>query len=146
MIKHNNPKSDFIYDLNSFAESYLKKESIEIKHVDLPYLDYLRFRHRRIQVKPRSIIKSDEFLCPAGYEDKLKALEKRMTEGSDLNPFLTKTINDGLFEDDLLNYWAIYHFHLADSIDPKNPGFSSRSDKILLAIVNDTTVYMLKVV
>ena len=64
MIKHNNPKSD----LNSFAESYLKKESIEIKHVDLPYLDYLRFRHRRIQVKPRSIIKSDEFLCPAGYE------------------------------------------------------------------------------
>ncbi|MCR5176036.1 MAG: hypothetical protein K6C05_04230 [Anaerovibrio sp.] len=142
---YNDPNINLVDDLNKYAEKILKQHNISIKHKDSAYLDYMRYLHRRIPIKPRNILKSDVFSCPLEYENALKSMEQKIENGSNLNPYLTKSIDNGLFEDNLLNYWNIYHFHITDKLDNRNSKFSARSNMLLLAIVNDETVYMLQI-
>lgn len=126
-------------DLDDYARSVLLTSGDGvIKHEDFPLLDLMRYRRRKLPVITFNILRSKEFTCPAEYEDALKFFESQATSGADLNPFLSKQVEQLKSEDDMLTDWGIRHFHLSTE---KKGDFMKRSGRLLLAMVVGDTIY-----
>jgi hypothetical protein len=79
---------------------------------EIPYL-YFNFKKRIISQQPRKIMKANDFNCPANLLSGLDNLERKIIDGEDLTPHLSKSVSrnyEGV--DYLLNDWGIYHLHL----------------------------------
>lgn len=57
---------------------------------------------------------SKQFKCPEDYEQALKEFVRQVTTDEDLSKFMSTKSRwiKRKFNDDLLNDWGIYHFHL----------------------------------
>lgn len=109
---------------------------------------YCEMELRVLNVKPRKIEKSREFLCPAGLEDGLKELENAIEIGLPLNPFMSKNISNVAYQDKFINDWGLFHFHLGTELDKNDPRFKARTGNLLIAYVDlrsDDTIYFLQV-
>lgn len=136
---------DLKKDVENIALSQFKRMGVKPSgKKDIVY-EYFNLRKKLITKKPRLIRKSKEFNCPAGYEEKLKSLERDILLGNDLNKYQGKKALLPVFPDGLLNDWNIVHFHIGNKPDKNDPRFSERSDYLLFAWVSETIVYFIQV-
>ena len=136
-----NFKCDLILDAEGFYSAYLKQKGVVLKHGNDAILDYFIYSLRIPVAKSRKVLKTAGFVCPQGYEEKLKYIENAITTGKDLSPFMTKNTRDLNKEDLLLNDWGIYHLHLSDEMQN---GYIERSSFLLLALISDENVYFIE--
>lgn len=96
---------------------------------------------RKIENTRRSVHVSKEL---QEKEDKrIDLIVKKIIDGDDVNPYLSKTIEEIGFNDMLLNDWGIYHFHLGEKID--SSGFIERTKDVLFGIITDHDAYLIDI-
>ncbi|MBL7841926.1 MAG: hypothetical protein JNJ75_17395 [Cyclobacteriaceae bacterium] len=105
---------------------------------------YFNLHNRLIEPKPRVVLRSQEFQCPAGYENAINELITRIAVGEDLTPFLSKKLKDLSYNDDLINDWDIYHLHLGRVLEPAGE-FIVRSGPVLKARFDDDHAYFINI-
>lgn len=104
---------------------------------------YFNAIRRRISPRARIVIRSKEFSCPADLQGGLTDFERKITHGEDINPHLSRGLKKVTYNDDLLNDWGIYHFHLGQKHDAD--GFIERTGPVLFAHVGETEFHEINV-
>ena len=87
----------------------------------------------------RTIEKADSFSCPGPLQQGLDGLEKAFSNGAEVWPWQSKLIDQPSFEDGLFNDYRVVHFHLGSGTD--KGGYISRTNELLFAVVDATSVY-----
>ena len=66
-----------------------------------------------------------------------------LSKGLNVNPFLSKSVNDLTYSDGLLWDFGMHHFHLSRKVE--GSGFVERSDYLLFAMIKDTEAFFVDV-
>jgi len=103
---------------------------------------FFNIKKRRIYPVARRLSESRNLSCPVENQAGYEALKKKIINGEDITPHLSKTILSDNYEDYLLNDWGIHHFHLGESIDNN---FAERTGPLLFALIKDTDAYCINV-
>lgn len=143
--KMNNIRIDLCSDYEKFLEKYMESFVQVRKSKDDAVMDFFRLQRRLIEQKPRKILKAKDLKCPERYENKLRYLEDCIVKGRNLLPFMSKGIRNLESEDLLLYDWGIFHFHISDEKEEKS-SFMKRSDYLLMAYLEDDSIYFLDIV
>lgn len=101
---------------------------------------HFNYRKRAIDVRPRAVEQSAEFVLPADQVAGYEALKAKIEAGEDVRPHLSTQLTDPDYDDPMLNDWGIHHFHLGTSPHPTRPGFVARTGPLLYARVLDDQV------
>lgn len=104
---------------------------------------YFNLKRRLITPTSREILFSKKFKCPDDLKDGLEKIKKRVKNGDNLLPYLSKNLNDLDYDDDMLNDWGVYHLHLGEEI--KDSGFVERTGPLLFARFDDEFAYFIDV-
>ena len=139
---------NLIDELNEWAYRELTENGFQNVNHEQALEQFCGFEIRILERKPRKICKSQEFSCPDEYKDKLEILEKAVRTGENLTPYMTKSILDVDYMDEMLNDWGIMHFHLESIADQRDPRFIQRSNYLLLVYIDpddDGTMYFLQI-
>jgi hypothetical protein len=133
--------SDWIAQLRSHLIQVQGWDADEVKSLDnrdvrIYYFESLR---RRLALRARVLKVADDWQCPPGHEAGWKVLRKKVRDGKDLNPHLSKGHSSLLNRDGLLAEWGVHHFHLGTEQDPKNSGYMKRTGPLVYALVDDDT-------
>ncbi|KKB71298.1 hypothetical protein [Burkholderia pseudomallei] len=131
----------FHRDVDDIVESLISfvglKHSKDVPHLSEGLYRWLDFRMRYIDPVPRRIVASNRFpmRLSGATETGLRAIEKRVLDGSDLNPFQGKRLI-GLHDtsatkrqmrtDLLWADWGIHHLHLTDAPISEGASLASR--------------------
>lgn len=140
---------DFIEDLEKIAHFLLKTKGYSDEdlsnYAGNLLLVYFKNEQLTIIPKPRQVMYSKQFKCPEGYEQALKEFVRQVTTGEDLNKFMSTKSRwiKRKFNDDLLNDWGIYHFHLTKRFH--DDGTAKRSKYQLFACCDDNTMYLVQI-
>lgn len=108
---------------------------------DVP-VHYFNAAQRRISARPRTLLVSDTFECPAEHQAGWDLIQQKVKDGEDLTPHLSKLINNPEDTDPMLNDWGVYHLHLGTDIQN---GFARRTGPLLFARVTDEHFYAVDV-
>lgn len=108
--------------------------------------EYLNLLKRLLPEKHRKVFVSKELICPTELQSGFENLKRKIENGENLKPYLSKLIDDLNFNDPLLNEWGIYHFHLGINPDNKNPVFIERTGPVLATRIVDDTVYFIDII
>ncbi|WP_323161879.1 hypothetical protein [Pseudomonas fluorescens] len=108
---------------------------------DVP-VHYFNAAQRRISVRPRTILISDTFQCPAEHLAGWELIQQKVKGGQDLTPHLSKYITRTKKTDLMLNDWGIHHLHLGTRIEN---GFVERAGPLLFARITDEHFYAIDV-
>ncbi len=141
---------DFITDIENIYTQRLMDENVRRDPNGDPILDWCRYQKYLIRVGKRKVVKADTFQCQPGYEEKLRFLEEKITNGDYLGSFLSKSVKDlkknRLLEDYFLFDWNLFHFHLGDKgYTPDGSGFVDRTEYLVVAWVTHDTAYLVDV-
>ena len=104
---------------------------------------YHKMTRRRIAPKQRQVKVSSQFTCPKQYRIGLSNLKRAIAIGDNLHPFMSRQIKKLSSHDRLFDYWWLHHFHLGDTIGQH--GFVTRTQHILMALVDEEYVYFISV-
>ena len=105
---------------------------------------YLGIQRRLIPKRPRTIHKSEGFLCPTQYLLSLAELERMIAIGNDLMPYISKRIENLNYADAMLNEWGVHHLHLGERkrINRNRNGcFVERTRELLFCYFTDSDAY-----
>ncbi len=135
---------DLYSDWLSIVKDELDKVKINTSNLagDKLSLAYLNLRKKAIRPIARNVFKSRSFSCLSTHVNGLIKLEKKIEAGDDLTPYLSKSILNPSFHDDLLNHWGIYHLHLGEVI---KDNFVARTGPLLYARFDENSAYFLDV-
>lgn len=134
---------DFSSDWRNILKDRLRKSGFEPSSTDDDIsLQFFNLNHRLISNKPRKILFSNEFYCLPKRNDGLQLIIKKIENGLDLTPHLSKDIADLDYQDTLLNDWGIYHLHLGTKL---NNGFVNRTGPVLFVRFDDEYAYFINV-
>jgi hypothetical protein len=135
---------DFRKDYSLILMKELSSLGIEIDQTmpseEIPYI-YFNFEKRKIPQQARRIIKANDFTCPSDLSLGLDNLERKIINGDDLTPHLSKSVfrnYEGV--DYLLNDWGIHHLHLGIEMEGK---FVKRTGPVLFCIVTEEVIYFI---
>ena len=114
------------------------------KDEDVFYLHSVLMK-RIISTHPRDIKYANTFVSPTdpNLSNGLEELKDKIRNGENINPYLSKTLDNILFFDGMLFDWGIYHFHLGSVTEGEK--YSGRTGDILYAFVTNETVYFLTI-
>lgn len=104
---------------------------------------FFTLQERLIPAKPRKVLKSKDFNCPAEFQDGLKLLEDKIKAGEILKPHLSRKLKNLNSSDGLLFDWSIYHLHLGSDI--KKDGYVNRTGPLLYARFDNENAYLINV-
>jgi hypothetical protein len=102
---------------------------------------YFSLQKRLITQIPRDIKKSSGFNCPIDLIPGLDLLERKIKNGEDLKPHLTRKLKNLDDIDGLLYDWDIFHLHLGVGIE--TDGFVKRTGPLLYAKFDNKTAYFI---
>ncbi|MBN7769827.1 hypothetical protein KUV44_17610 [Marinobacter daepoensis] len=122
-------------ELTAFGYSYDKSKSLTINSERL-----FNLRRRIPSTKPREIIRSKEFSCPAENQVGLKKLESEIKNGKDIRYYLSKGITNLDYNDKTLDEWGIHHLHLGTVLEKK---FVKRTKNVVFVIFLDSQAVFL---
>lgn len=106
-------------------------------------IQFFNLDHRLVSSVPRSVEISQEFICPPDLQHGLNIVRKKIEDGEDLTPHLSKGIlRDGL--DGLLNDWGINHLHLGTEL-MDDGRFMKRTGPVLFVRFTRDTAYFIGV-
>ena len=74
--------------------------------------------------------------------DGIDSVQKKLEQGGDVTPHMSKGILDGSFTDLLLSDWGIYHLHLGLSMDGN---FIKRTKEVLFVFIHESQAYFIDV-
>jgi len=137
---------NFMHDWIDFLRTQLQSYGFSTSQTDTQQglcQRYLNFLKRKISPIPRIILKSQEFSCSDEMKPGLEIVERKILQGTDLTPHISKRIGDLDYDDALLNDWGIYHLHLGTSIDTS--GFIARTGPLLFARFDEANAYLINV-
>ncbi len=123
-----------------------KLSSLAIRELLYKYFDYLGrlIPETNFNVYLSNELKLNSLYCK--YTKTIQHIISRFQKGWSLYPYLSRDIENILFNDDyLLLSGGFYHLHLGNSSDPKNPPFVKRTDDLLIAHVNTNGVYLIDI-
>lgn len=104
---------------------------------------YFNVLKRRIELRPREVLRSQGFTCPPQFTTALDGIETKARAGEDLNPYQSKGIREADVLDRLLNDWGIHHLHLGSSTD--SSGFVERTGPLLFTRIDPDRLFMIAV-
>jgi hypothetical protein len=137
---------DFCSDWANLLRNELDLMGCPAENNDSPFdvcVKYYNSLLRQPTVRPRIILKSREFTCPADHQAGLIVLEDKVKNGQDISPYLHNKLSNSAYNDGLLNDWGIHHFHIGEI--GKQSGKVSRTGPLLYALVKDDHFYMIDV-
>ncbi len=134
---------DFYYDWINILQSELINFGYQLPELSQREIAiaYYNFKKRLIEPRKRSILKSNNFICPSGYEIGLNTLESKIKLGEDLMSYLSKKIMQHDYNDPMLNHWGIYHLHLGENVDIS--GFIERTRPVLYVKFDSNFAYFI---
>lgn len=111
---------------------------------------YANLQLRSIGVRPRQVSHSAELVARTLRPDiaaALASIERKFTEGGNVNPHLSTNLHDPLYNDPLLNEWGVHHLHLdlPSGRPARRPGYVRRADQLLFVFVTPTRALFLDV-
>ena len=141
-------KANFKSDLFTMARQQLVEEwgpeaqQIPDGSVVTAFLDSLR---RRPAIRARRIWIADDFQCPSSHEEGWKAVQKKIVDGDDLGPHLSRRHDSLDTLDGLLNEWGVHHLHLGMALLSNGSGRIERTGPLLFARITDDDFYAINV-
>lgn len=139
-------KVDFVSDWLQHLRERLREvwgDQVDpIKPEDLPSRFFDSFR-RAIPPAPRQLHCSDVFSIPPEHLPGWNFLARKVTNGEDLRPHLSKGHQQLTNQDGLLNDWGIHHFHLGLAPQQGKPHLITRTGPVALAYVTNDAFYAL---
>lgn len=108
---------------------------------DAALVTWFNYQRRRIPVHPRKVVPNPALNCPPDVLQGWEMLKKEISDGADLNPRLSRKIENADYKDGLLYDWGVHHFHLGTVSDPKHPRLIQGTACVLLAIVDESDFY-----
>lgn len=103
---------------------------------------YFNAAQRRITATPRKVLVSDTFHCPAEHLQGWEQIKRSVTEGKDLNPYLSKLIEKVKKTDLLLCDWGVHHLHLGTVLEGQ---YMARTGPLLFARVTKEVFYAIDI-
>lgn len=125
---------NLIEDLNEVIRKKLEKNKIKFDRNKDIIIQYLNFVNKIIEQKPRRVAINKEFKNPFKFNRIINEIKLKLEQGQNVNLYLSKKINDASYNDKMLNYYKIYHFHLGDGIEK---GFRKRSKELLYVFIDE---------
>ena len=102
---------------------------------------YYQFARRRISMEKREVFESQFLKNQDLYgTPEYRLFIKKIEEGEDLTPYLSKQIKQAI-QDKLLDHYGIVHFHIGK--EDSQSQFVKRQGKILFAYILDKTAYLI---
>ncbi|WLH62065.1 hypothetical protein [Pseudomonas sp. FP2300] len=108
---------------------------------DVP-VHYFNAAQRRIPVKPRALLVSDVFHCPPEHLLGWTQIKKKVEQGQDLSPHLSKLIDEIGKTDLMLSDWGVYHLHLGTELKGR---YIARTGPLLFARVTEDDFYAISI-
>ena len=133
---------DWIDCIKKILDSYGYEINPNIKSEDIA-INYFNLKKRFVEATPRKIFTSKEFSCPDELKEGLELVKKKIKNGDNISPHLSKKITNLDFNDQILNDWGIHHLHLGTKIYKK--GFVNRTNKILFVKFDKESAYLIDV-
>jgi len=109
---------------------------------------FFNLKHKFIKNQLRKVVMSRGLQAKASVlnlDAILKTVAQHFTDGSDVNPYLSKGIIRAGKHDFLLNDWEIHHLHLNDKKDKPADYFKQRSSQLLFAHITPETAYFIDI-
>ncbi|WP_417777101.1 hypothetical protein [Stutzerimonas xanthomarina] len=104
---------------------------------------YQGLMQRLVPDRPRRVLWSRSFTCPAEAREGLAKLSHLFVKGENINGHLSSSVRDLRYDDLLFNDWGIFHFHLGATY--RKDGFCERTKHVLLAKITNDFVYFIDV-
>lgn len=137
-------------DLHAGLIAFFRSELTRIGYVEvsehndreLPriYFDVCR---RLVTPEPRRIHKAKGFSRPPQFRNALAAIERKIENGEDILPHLSRKLRALTYNDALLNDWGIQHLHLGARIE--SDGFVERTGPLLYCKFEQADAYLIDV-
>lgn len=133
---------NFINDLEEYQKKKLKESKIEINYKKDIGVQYFNAVSKTIPIRKYQIFFSKQMKIPFQYKKIISEIKKKMENGENINNFLSKKIREADYNDNLLNFYGVYHLHLGEKIEK---GFRKRTGELLFIYVKDNKAYFLKI-
>lgn len=125
-------------ELIAFGHDVKRMQSdAEVSHA------YLNLIKRSVIPIPRKVLKAQAFSCPADHLAGLAEVERKVTQGEDISPHLSRNLRSPLYNDALLNDWGIHHVHLETTIE--TDGYVNRTGPTLFVRFDGSHAYFIDV-
>ena len=137
---------NFLADGSDFLRSQLRAMRYSASETESPEqisLKYFNLLKRLIPSYPRQVLVSNKFSCPVELEMGLEIIKKKIRNGEDLRPHLSRRIQNLDYNDPLLNDWGIHHLHLGTTLDAS--GFITRTGPVLFARFDNERAFLINV-
>lgn len=108
---------------------------------DANFQGYLNVLNRRVPVQKRYVYKGKSYSVPSALASGEQQFLNAVINGSDLRPYQSTKIADPEFEDRMLNDFGIQHFHVGIGAHPTRPGFKTRTNPVLFAMIKGDAFY-----
>lgn len=129
--------NDWIEILKDTLSNHWGYDISSIPDDEIP-LFYFNAENRRPEKKVRELILADSFFCPQKLSKGWEKLKKKIKNGEDLTPNLSKLIDELNNKDSMLNDWGVYHFHLGKKMEGS---FIKRTGPLLFALLDGNRFY-----
>lgn len=109
----------------------------EISADELPY-QFFNAAAKRIATRKRALHISDTFNCPSNMQAGWDKIKDDVLNGRDINPYLSKLVDNIDYVDATLSDFGVHHLHLGSNLNGK---YVVRTGPLLFALVTDTDFY-----
>jgi hypothetical protein len=131
--------ADFKADVLDMARHYLSEQwGAENVPNDDSLILFFDSQRRRPAILPRKVCEADNYHCPGENAAGWEVLRRKIINGEDLGPHLSRTHSSLANVDGLLNEWGVHHFHIGEV-----PSF--RSGPLVFALVTHDCFYAINV-
>jgi hypothetical protein len=137
---------NFLADGSDFLRSQLQAIGYSASATESPEqvsLNYFNLLKRLIPSYPRQVLVSNKFSCPQELEMGLEIIKKKIRNGEDLRPHLSRKIENLDYNDALLNDWGIHHLHLGTSLNAS--GFITGTGPLVFARFDNERAFLINV-
>lgn len=142
------------FEKNKFFYGHKKNKNKAIKKLNTNKLLelYIYLQKRMITPIKRNVILSDELIYKITHKEinndlinVINIIKMEFENGIDVNPRLSKSLEQISFNDKLLNDWNIYHLHLSNHKNNKEYYFYDRTSQLLFIYLTNSTAYFLDI-
>lgn len=136
-----------IIDFEKEWEAFVDSELVSLGYKNLgndlqmKTIQLFTVMERRVDSQVRQVNISQELSQRNNHD--INIVKTKIEQGLDVNPHLSKTLDNIDFKDMLLNDWGIHHFHLGQNM--QSSGFMDRTGDVLFAIISKSSAYFIDV-
>ena len=140
-------KTHLVYNIERDYANLVKENLLQYGYGPLPddlmelLIIYYNYHQRIIERIPRTINKSNSFICSEVHREVVERIENLIQIGGDITPYLSTNIKNPNYQDTMLYDWDIHHLHLGKTI--RSDGFIERTGDLLFARFFKSTAYFI---